>query len=33
MKSLIIGAVMILIGRWLYRRGVEYDRRHGHKRK
>ena len=33
MKQFIIGAIIILVGRWLYLRGVEYDRRHGSKRK
>ena len=33
MKQFVIGAIIILIGRWFYIRGVQYDRRHGSKRK
>lgn len=33
MKQFLIGATIFLVGRWLYLRGVEYDRRHGSKRK
>jgi len=31
--NVITGFVLLVAGIWLYRKGVEYDRRHGRKRK
>jgi hypothetical protein len=31
--SFIMGIVLLVVGAWLYRIGVQYERRHGRKRK
>jgi hypothetical protein len=31
--SVVMGIVLLVVGVWLYRMGVQYERRHGRKRK
>jgi uncharacterized membrane protein len=33
MTQFVTGLLLVLAGWWLYRKGVQYDRRHGSKRK